>query len=468
MCTNIDQNGCGFSVKTRRAKAAETDVGTSKPKPEESLPKTNHSRRATVETEDEDSEEESEIRVGPPKKAVKWADTKKPAGTAKVNSRGELPFVDVPRRSTEPLGKWEPIKNKAEQTKSGEPLPILERKNPSFSKKAPVEDENSLERVIGEVWGLEMPLTLKDLASISPEAREYLKKMLTKRRIPRTGQHLEDERAVLKLILQLSPDETSRSISYIEMIQREEEGELALPTLGSEVRTVSEETLELSQNCLAVEELPQQGFLISEGQGEIPKGAFVQTDPVEQYHLSLGAEETPRPIKVAKESSALRVVYPQINNGEIEEAMLDGGSQICSMHEEIARRLGLTWDPDITVVLTTANKSSSKTLGLAKNVPVKFGAATVYIQFHVIPGVAYKVLLGQPFDLAMATGLKTETNGDQTLTLTDPNTGARVAMPTYPKGKRPPAHIQEALWAQEQAHFQDSRNWSKIKESSPL
>ena len=147
--------------------------------------------------------------------------------------------------------------------------------------------------------------------------------------------------------------------------------------------------------------------------------------------------EKPKTVIVASESQGLRAVYPMINNvGEV-ESLLDGGSQIVSMSKKVAEDLEIPWDPDITVQMQSANRSLEQTLGLAKNVPFLFGHITVYLQVHVMGSPAYKVLLGRPFDTITESVVKNARDGGQSLTLTDPNTGARCVMHTHERGKPP-------------------------------
>jgi hypothetical protein len=107
------------------------------------------------------------------------------------------------------------------------------------------------------------------------------------------------------------------------------------------------------------------------------------------------------------------------------------------MSREVAVALQVTWDPDIVVHMESANKSLERTLGLAKNIPFVFGPITVYLQVHVIEKVAYKVLLGRPFDTITESVVKNSKDGSQSLTLTDLNTGERCVMHTHERGKQP-------------------------------
>ena len=115
-----------------------------------------------------------------------------------------------------------------------------------------------------------------------------------------------------------------------------------------------------------------------------------------------------------------------------------------SMSKEVATALQVTWDPDIVVHMESANKSLEKTLGLAKNVPFVFGSITVYLQVHVIAKVAYKVLLGRPFDTITESEVRNSKDGSQSLTLTDLNSGERCVMQTHERGK-PPSVLLKAV-----------------------
>jgi len=170
---------------------------------------------------------------------------------------------------------------------------------------------------------------------------------------------------------------------------------------------------------------------------DLPKGSVVASDPVEQYLKALPANESPKPIFVAAESHALRTVFPLINNKACEESILDGGSQIVSMSKATAEGLGLTWDPRILIHMQSANGQFEKSLGLAKNVPFKFGTILVHLQVHVINDPAYKVLLGRPFDAVTRSTYKNDERGGQTLLLKCPVTSVDIEFNTYERGKTP-------------------------------
>lgn len=97
----------------------------------------------------------------------------------------------------------------------------------------------------------------------------------------------------------------------------------------------------------------------------------------------------------------------------------------------------ITWDPDTTINMQSANGQISRTCGLAKNVPFSFGEVTVYLQVHVVDSAPYDILLGRPFDVLTESRVVNSSEGAQMIVITDPNSKARVTLPTYAKGQLP-------------------------------
>ncbi|THU77215.1 hypothetical protein K435DRAFT_608978, partial [Dendrothele bispora CBS 962.96] len=165
----------------------------------------------------------------------------------------------------------------------------------------------------------------------------------------------------------------------------------------------------------------------------LPEGAIVQRDVVEQFRQDRPpADREKRIIVAARRGEDLRVVYPKINNSQEEvECVLDSGSQIVSMDTNIAVGLDITWDPDVVIHMQSANGNLNPTRGLARNVPFRFGDITIYLQVHVMDNVPYEVLMGRPFDVLVESEVKNTKQGDQYITLTDPNSSRRQQIGTY-------------------------------------
>jgi len=166
-----------------------------------------------------------------------------------------------------------------------------------------------------------------------------------------------------------------------------------------------------------------------------PPGATIIPDPIEAYYRGLGPGEKPNPeyLTVAKESCALRSIFPLIDNNQKVESVLDPGCQIVAMSEAVSNRLGISYDPDVVLHMLSANGAVDSSLGLACNIPFNIGNLTFYMQAHVIRSPAYEILLGRPFDVLTESVVRNFANADQTITVHDPNTHRTATIPTAPR-----------------------------------
>jgi len=311
-----------------------------------------------------------------------------------------MPYVMVPPMTN-------PIKIKPKSRE--EYIPMIERRGPAYRHRAPIEEKGDVKELMERLLGGSNTFTTEEILRLAPELREEMKKVISKKRVP---------------------TEEIKEVKYVdEQIYEEEEVEYLSNFNQATVQV-------LTQAC-----------------GAMPKGALVVSDPVVQYLEELAEGEVPKKIVVATESSALRALHPLINGNGTEEALLDGGSQIVSMAKDVAVRLKIPWNPEIVIHMQSANRQLEKTLGLARNVPFLFGEITVYLQVHIISNPAYKVLLGRPFDAVCESEIKNCRDGDQLITITDPNSNQRCTLPTYIRGQKP-----EILKKPVESTFQNSMN----------
>ena len=210
---------------------------------------------------------------------------------------------------------------------------------------------------------------------------------------------------------------------------------------SQEVEEIFEDHERLGIDAISLDDLPPVSsfFMSMESDAEmgIEPGCIVGTDIVLNYYSSLGPGESAKPIYGSLESAALRVLYPVINGVEKVECLADSGSQIVSMAKSIAQRFGIAWDPDIRIVMQSANGQLKRTEGIARNVGFNFGGLTIYLQVHIIDGPAYDVLLGRPFDILTESEVKNSASGAQTITITDPIQKRKLTLPTFPRGRNP-------------------------------
>ena len=165
-----------------------------------------------------------------------------------------------------------------------------------------------------------------------------------------------------------------------------------------------------------------------------PPGTTVIPDLIETYYRGLAPGEEPdmEYLTVAKESHALRSIFPLVDNTQKIECVLDPGCQIVAMSENISHRLGIGYDPDIILHMLSANGAIDRSLSLARNVPFTLNGLTFYMQVHVIRSPAYEILLGHPFDVLTQSVVRNFMNAEQTITVHDPNTRHTVTIPTMP------------------------------------
>jgi hypothetical protein len=336
-----------------------------------------------------------------PEKRVRWAD--KSQDEAERPARTEMPYKSVRPLSTGV--RTHPMFTK-ENTQANAGSGSGEK---AYRVRAPIQRDGVTDEVIDQIHNTEVMVKLGDLFGLSKELREGERLKLTKVRQPVTTRV------------------PAVSTMQVEEVNSQEE-EVLLPT---------EEVLDLplGHDALDIEELPKVGvFVTTTATGDMPVGSIVAQDPYLQYLENLPPEERPRQVYVARESAPLQVVYPVINHNDTIESVLDSGSQIVSMSLDSAKQSGLVWDPGLRIFMESANKTMEESVGMARNVPFRWGTLTVYLQVHIIKNPAYKVLLGRPFDLLTRSCVENSGDGGQVVTITDPNTGKKCAIPTFDRG----------------------------------
>jgi hypothetical protein len=355
------------------------------------------SNRRIVEQPPEDDRERLNTIIKAVKSKNEGEGRRKRPTQEKPVERAEEEVMELPYMDVLPLPQ---ISKSFDRIKMGSIGEGNVPREPGYKNRAPLQLDGRARDLILEALKMPINLTTEDLLNVSEQARQELKKLLTKKRLEKKAVAFVQEPEMV-------PDE--KEADWIE---------------GS--------------GQINASQLPEATYEIStEERDGIPKGSLIVSDPVVQYLNTMAPGEKPKTVIVASESQGLRAVYPLINHvGEV-ESLLDGGSQIVSMAKDVAVDLEIPWDPDITVQMQSANRSLEQTLGLAKNVPFLFGHITVYLQIHIMARPAYKVLLGRPFDTITESVVKNARDGGQSLTLTDPNTGERCVMHTHERGKAP-------------------------------
>ena len=337
--------------------------------------------------------------------------------TPKQHNRNELPFKDVPPIVSAPSIR--PKEAKRRQVR----FDVSERKSePNFRRRAQVEASTSFENVSKTVLKQPITLSLGDLAGVSPGVRETLRNSFTRKRIAQEVYHTSE------LPGNVFDDEEDLEIEEVdeELVSEVEHVVLPPPTV-----TVN----------------------LIEGNG-VPVGGLIVSDPLSQY-LETIDEEAREKIIVAKDSESLRAVWPEINDMNREECILDWGSQIVAMSLESATKLSVAWDPSVKIHMQSANGQLELSEGLARNVPFRFGHVIAYLQVHVLKGVAYKVLLGRPFEVLTLAQTNALEGGGQLLKLRDPNTKACIVIPTSERGGKVKVEDDDDVKKEDSAKVED-------------
>ena len=117
------------------------------------------------------------------------------------------------------------------------------------------------------------------------------------------------------------------------------------------------------------------------------------------------------------------------------ECVVDPGSSIVSMSEAVALHLRLSYDPTIFIAMESANGTMDRTLGLARHVHCKVAGINVYLQIHIVRSPAYDILLRRPFDVLTRSTVQNFTDGNQTITIHDPNSGYVATIRTFQRNR---------------------------------
>ena len=170
---------------------------------------------------------------------------------------------------------------------------------------------------------------------------------------------------------------------------------------------------------------------------EPPPGSTIIKDPYEIFLSTAPVGRRLNLLTVTKETSTLHSILLLINHHLFIESILNPGSQVISMAEEVCHSLRLIYNPEVKLRMQSANGEIDETLGLVRNVPIQIGEITLYLQFHIVRNPTYDILLGRPFDVLVESIVRNFENEGQMVTIHDPNSGKMATVPTFAHGTHP-------------------------------
>jgi hypothetical protein len=116
--------------------------------------------------------------------------------------------------------------------------------------------------------------------------------------------------------------------------------------------------------------------------------------------------------------------------GKVLTCVLDQGAEIIVMRKDVWQSLGVPLRSDHLMTMESANTNKDATLGVIENLGFDFGAGEIRLQVQVIERANFEVLLGRPFYAHTSCRTRDFINGDQNLTLSDPNSGKEITIAT--------------------------------------
>ena len=157
---------------------------------------------------------------------------------------------------------------------------------------------------------------------------------------------------------------------------------------------------------------------------------------------------------VVKTSLPLHALDRTLNDRLRVECLLDQGAQIIAIRHDLWEALGVLVQLDLATMLEAANKSKEDTLGVIENARLKVGGMEFHLQIHVVGDAPFDILLGQPFFALASCITRDQMSSDQSVTLTDPNSGVQFMMPTRQCSRpaRDPCFVHEED-AEEHCHW---------------
>ena len=177
-------------------------------------------------------------------------------------------------------------------------------------------------------------------------------------------------------------------------------------------------------------------------------------------------------------SLPLREIDVEIGGKVIEAGVIDPGSQIVVMREDLAREAGVAINASRLLQMEGANGATNWTLGCAEYLPMRIGDLSFAVHAHVVERAPFRLLLGRPFQHALLCRIEDLPSGDVEVSVQDPeDPSQRVTIPSRPRKLRVASvHIltlscQSPIPSQSQSQFQSRslsqyQSWSHSR--SPL
>lgn len=146
---------------------------------------------------------------------------------------------------------------------------------------------------------------------------------------------------------------------------------------------------------------------------------------------------------VANDSAPLRTLRARLGNALEFDCVIDNGSSIIAISKDVWARLGAPVRSDLVMRMESSHGTVEKTIGVLKNFPVTIGGEVFPVQVQVSENLPCEVLLGRPFFMFTSATTTDHPDGTQEITLTNPNTGREITLPTQERSRKKQPKKQE-------------------------
>jgi hypothetical protein len=128
------------------------------------------------------------------------------------------------------------------------------------------------------------------------------------------------------------------------------------------------------------------------------------------------------------------VVDILVNNLVLEAGVLDSGSQIIVIREDLAREAQVSINPQRRLEMEAASGGVSWTLGCAEDLHMRIGDIPFKVHAHIVQRAPFHLLLGRPFHHLLRCRLEDHPDGLVEVSLRNPSDPLHViSVPSRPR-----------------------------------
>lgn len=272
-----------------------------------------------------------------------------------------------------------------EHARPPDAIPLPPDSGPQYRYQAPVENASIPKELVNRILDASVPATVRELLSVAQDCRKVVRDAVTTRRIPTT----------------IATPSRAQQLPRAQALVQDKDVSSSLQQTQDEI---------------------EQGTITSK---PVTDGSSLFAHPGANRPLEIAV--TPENDPHLKEISAIKVLLAGVC---VATAILDTGSTFICLRRDIWERTGTPLRPDMRIRVTTADSTVVTSLGLISGLEIKIGDLTIAMNAHVVEQAPFEVLLGIPFYAHTCCQTNFDSDGRQILTITDPETFERFAIPT--------------------------------------